>query len=215
MASPSPGVVLAGGCGVARSADNGRSWALVVPCVVGEAGGLARRLVHRLGVVPGWPGRAWAEIEVQGPAGETTLVLFSQDSGRTWRVLTQRTGFDPAVRLVAAARGVLYLNSLGGGTTLLRTLDAGRHWAVRGAVGDQAVTLAVDPADPDLVLVATAQHGVLRSRDGALTWADANAGLARMGRRTMRELFADPSLPAVFYALPAAGGVFEIQLAAP
>jgi photosystem II stability/assembly factor-like uncharacterized protein len=208
VASPAPGVLLAGGCGIFRSADGGRSWSRVFPCVVGEAGGQAVRLVLRLGTAPGWPGRAWAEVRSSGPESLETLVLFSQDSGRTWRTLWRRPADISGIRRIAAARGLIYLNR---DFVLLRSHDQGAHWEVGGGLPAPAVTLAVDAADPDVVVVGTHEGGVFRSTDGGETWTAENAGLARLGRRSIHDVFADPALPSVFYALPETGGIFQIK----
>jgi photosystem II stability/assembly factor-like uncharacterized protein len=210
VASPAPGVLLAGGCGVFRSGDGGRSWSRVVPCVVGEPGGLASRSVLRLVTAPGWPGRVLAEVRSSGPESLETLVLFSQDGGRTWRTLWRRPGDVRSIRRVAAARGVIYLNR---DFVLLRSRDQGAHWEVGGGIPAAAVTLAVDAFDPDVVVVGTHDGGVFRSTDGGETWTAANAGLARLGRRAIQDVFADPTLPSVFYALPEIGGIFQIRFA--
>jgi len=210
MASPAPGVVLAGGCGIARSTDGGAHWSQTFPCVVEEEGSLARRSVSWLGAVPGRPGQAWAQIDSEREGdGSTALVVFSQDSGRTWRTVLRRPG-GLSTRIVTASQGVLYIAL---GDVVLRSRDAGIHWQAMGAVVEAITTLAADAADPDLVCAGTRRRGVFCSGDGGRTWADTNAGLARLGRTWIEDLFADPSLPSVFYAVPHDGGVFQIQLA--
>lgn len=205
-AVPAPGVVLAGGCGLWRSADGGATWSPVLRCVVGEAGGLGSRFVVRLGAVPGWPGRVWAEVLANSHTGaQRTLVLFSENAGRTWRTLA-RLPFPPSTPVVTAARGVLYLNRE---HVLLRSADGGAHWDLGGSVGDLIDSVAVDPLDPLHVLIGTERQGVLRSLDGGETWSAANGGLARLGRRAVGEVVADPAVPATFYALPWQGGVFQ------
>ena len=212
VGSPARGVILAGSCGLYRSADGGRTWTQTIRCVVGESRGLAFRNVTRIGVEPGSPGRVWAEVQSRNPAaGDSFLVLFSQNGGLTWRTLFRGAPVDPGVRSVAAARGVIYLNR---GHVLLRSRNAGRSWEVGGPVSDQILSLAVDTANPDLVCIATRRSGVLRSTDGGETWTDANTGLARLGRRWILDVRADPAAPSVFYAYPEEGGVFQIRFTA-
>lgn len=209
VASPAKGVILAGSCGLYRSEDGGRTWTQTLRCIVGESQGLAFRYVTRLGVETGSPGRVWAEVQSRNPtSGDAFLVLFSQNGGRTWRTLFRGAAVDLGVRAVAASRGVIYLNR---GHVLLRSRNAGKSWEVGGPVSDQILGLAVDAANPDLVCIATRHSGVLRSTDGGETWTDANAGLARLGRRWIMDVRADPAAPSVFYAYPEEGGVFQIR----
>ena len=209
VASPARGVVLAGGCGLWRTADSGRTWAPVLPCFSGRDEDQKLLLVHRLGVPPGWPGAVWAEVEIRYSVnGQKFQVLFSQDSGRTWRTLTQSTTISSfGLRTVAASRRVIYLNRV---TALLRSDDAGASWTPLPFPG-RILSLAVDAADPDIVYAATRNQGVLRSTDGGRTWNPVNAGLARLGRLWVQDVLADPAVPSVAYTFPVKGGIFQAR----
>lgn len=209
VASPAPRVVVAGGCGLWRTADRGGTWAPVLPCSSGRDEEERLLMVHRLGVPPGWPGAIWAEVEVRTSfASQSWLVLFSQNAGRTWRTLAKSNTFsNSGTRTVAASRGVIYLNR---GTALLRSRDAGKSWDPIAFPG-RIVSFAVDAADPDILYAATRFQGVLRSTDGGRTWSTANAGLARLGRLSILDILADPKVPSVVYAFPAKGGIFQAR----
>jgi photosystem II stability/assembly factor-like uncharacterized protein len=160
-------------------------------------------------VVPGRPGQAWAQIDSKrDDDGSTGLVVWSQDSGRSWRTVLRRPG-GFSTRIVTASQGVLYiaLNDV-----VLRSRDAGSHWQAMGGVVEAITILAADATDPDLLCAGTRHRGAFCSADGGRTWADANAGLARLGRTWIEDLVADPMSPAVFYAVPQQGGVFQIHL---
>jgi len=205
VASPSPGVVIAGGCGIQRSTDGGRTWAQAVPCTIGREGDQTFYNVNRLGAAPGWPGAVWAEVETNTP-GEEFLVLFSQNSGRTWRILARRISAPRGAHAVAASRGVIYLNR---GTALQRSDNGGANWESRPA-GFVIQSIAVDAADPDVVYAATEDRGVLRSTDGGRTWSS-TAGLDRLGRLWVHDVMTDPASPSTAYAFPALGGAFKAR----
>lgn len=204
IASPSPGVVLAaGGCGLLRSADSGRTWSVALSCTLGTGNERITRRIVRLGVPHAWPGAVWAEVE----STDGFLILFSQNSGRTWRTLARGLASPPDGHSVAASRGVIYLNR---GPALQRSRDGGATWQTL-PVGGRVLSVAVDAADPDIVYIATRFRGVLRSTDGGATWAPVNAGLARLGRLWVRDVLTDAKVPSVAYAFPVKGGVFQAR----
>jgi photosystem II stability/assembly factor-like uncharacterized protein len=207
VASPSPGVVLAGSCGVQRSLDGGRTWVDVVPCTIGRGNDRTFYIVNRLGTAPGWPGAVWAEVETttEGP-----LILFSQNSGRTWHILARRISSPRGAHAVAASQGVIYLNR---GRALQRSDNGGARWESRPA-GFVIQSIAVDAANPDVVYAATEDRGVLRSTDGGRTWSP-TAGLAGVGRLWVHDVVADPKFPGTAFAFPGLGGTFQAHFGNP
>ena len=114
----------------------------------------------------------------------------STDHGATWNV---QHSADPTFD-----GGVWFSDTLhgwtGGGEIspsvagwVHRTTDGGASWSPgnSGLAADANVSsLAVDPADAQLVYAGTTNHGILRSTDGGQTWARMDGGLRKArGRR--------------------------------
>ena len=84
-----------------------------------------------------------------------------------------------------------------GGTTegLFASRDSGRTWN-RVTQPDLTVNaIQVDPKDSKTILLGTEFRGVLRSRDGGGTWAEANSGFVN---RSIARIVPDPSTPGRF-----------------
>jgi photosystem II stability/assembly factor-like uncharacterized protein len=96
-------------------------------------------------------------------------LMESADQGRSWSEVSLggRVDFH---RLVTSGEVVLGLNSADG--RLLRSEDAGRNWTDLGTPG--LFDLAIDPADPSLV-VGTTQDGPVRSTDGGVNFTAVEA----------------------------------------
>lgn len=101
----------------------------------------------------------------------------SADGGRSWRaaglghltvVSVAVSSSDPATVYAATARGGAF-----------RSDDGGDTW-LRIAKARRCLAIALDPADPDTVLLSTGRK-VLRSRDGGATWTPFVAGLPARG----------------------------------
>lgn len=76
-----------------------------------------------------------------------------------------------AVRILAAAPSdarVLYFTS---GSVLFRSSDLGSTWDALTAPFHQIAAFAIDPHDPQTVLVAVSSGAVYKTRDGGATWA--------------------------------------------
>jgi photosystem II stability/assembly factor-like uncharacterized protein len=207
VASPAPRVILAGGCGLQRSADGGRTWKKQFTCAPAQG---KVDIITKLGVPPGWPGAVWAEIESRRSGQSTRKVLLSRDSGKTWRTLAESTSFSTLLR-AAAARRVIYLQR---GETLQRSNDAGASWTTL-AVPVPFSAVAVDAVNPEIVYLATLTRGVLRSTNGGRAWSEANAGLAALGRLWVFDIAADPKLPGTAYAFPVQGAIFQARFGNP
>ena len=143
-------------------------------------------------------------------------VWRTNDYGRTWEPIfdsqpTQSIGAiavaasDPNIIYVASGEG-LHRPDLSVGDGIYKSTDAGRTWTHLGLRdGQQIPALAVDPRDPNKLLVAVAGHpygpnperGVFRSIDGGQTfqkvlYKDENVGAS--------DVQIDPSNPDVIYA---------------
>ena len=148
--------------------------------------------------------------QVNGGVWRTT------DYGRTWTPIfdDQPTGSVGCITIAASDPNIIYVGSGEGlqrpdlsiGDGIYKSIDAGKTWTHLGLRdGQQIPQIAVDPRNPDRLLVAVAGHpygpneerGVFRSTDGGRTfekvlYKDENTGAA--------DVLIDPSHPDIAYA---------------
>ncbi|HVR98930.1 MAG TPA: hypothetical protein VMW27_20085 [Thermoanaerobaculia bacterium] len=137
-------------------------------------------------------------------------IYRSTDDGVTWQDLISTYFFDTRFLAVAPSRpSTLYaVNSEGLSFTLLRSTDAGATWTTILQPGQYRwiESLAVDPHDPDRVLVAFSRRdenifpiggGVYRTLDGGATWQLSRPGA---GNPPAYSLLFDPRRPSRVYA---------------
>jgi len=99
----------------------------------------------------------------------------STDGGRTWNVVGPGTFNSPGqlVQDVVDQRTIYGVDPLLG--TVLMSLDAGANWSSLPTDGlplphVEVGDLAVDPIDPNIVLLSAGADGMFRTTDGGLTW---------------------------------------------
>ena len=143
-------------------------------------------------------------------------VFKTTDYGRTWFPIfdDQPTGSVGSIAVAASNPNIVYVGSgeglqrpdLSVGDGIYKSTDAGKTWTHLGLRdGQQIPQIAVDPKNPDRLLVAVAGHpygpneerGIFRSTDGGKTfekvlYKDENTGAA--------DVLIDPSHPDVAYA---------------
>ena len=143
-------------------------------------------------------------------------VWKTDDYGRTWTPIfdDQPTGSVGCIAVAPSDANIIYVGSgeglqrpdLSVGDGIYRSSDAGRTWTHLGLRdGQQIPQIAVDPRDPNRILVAVAGHpygpneerGIFRSVDGGKTfekvlYKDENTGGA--------DVLIDASKPDVAYA---------------
>jgi hypothetical protein len=100
-------------------------------------------------------------------------LVESRDGGRTWQSVSL-SGEADFHALDAAGRTVAGYDATGG--RLLVSGDGGRTWAPRTPPGP-VFDLALDPQDPDRLLVST-ERGLALSRDGGAGWRPLRADVA-------------------------------------
>lgn len=143
-------------------------------------------------------------------------VFKTTDYGRTWFPIfdDQPTGSVGSIAVAASNPNIIYVGSgeglqrpdLSVGDGIYKSIDAGKTWTHLGLRdGQQIPQIAVDPENPDRLLVAVAGHpygpneerGIFRSTDGGRTfekvlYKDENTGAA--------DVLIDPSHPDTAYA---------------
>lgn len=143
-------------------------------------------------------------------------VWKTDDYGRTWTPIfdDQPTGSVGAIAVAASNPNTIYVGSgeglqrpdLSVGDGIYKSTDAGKTWTHLGLRdGQQIPQIAVDPRDPDRLLVAVAGHpygpneerGIFRSVDGGknfekVLYKDENTGAA--------DVLFDPTNSSIAYA---------------
>ncbi len=152
--------------------------------------------LHWRGIGPYRGGRALA---VTGVSGEPGLFYFGAAGGGVWRSINSGASwtpiFDPepiasigAIAVAPSNHQVIYVGTGEGalrgditwGDGVYRSTDGGKTWTNVGLKDTRQIgALIVDPANPDIVLVAAighafgpnAERGVFRTIDGGKTWS--------------------------------------------
>lgn len=136
------------------------------------------------------------------------LLRRSDDSGRTWRVISD--GLPPGAGdlLVDPERPRLVYAR---GKTIYRSGDAGRSWeqATRGIRGTGApTTYAMDPTNPAHLIACFAGGGVFETTDGAIRWTH----VGQVPADKPRDLLADPKDASVLYVIdPRSKAIFRSE----
>ncbi len=152
---------LAGGNGVHRSTDGGRTWRVLT----------SWRTEEILCIVPD-PADS-AVIYAATPFG----VFKSTDDGVTW--LKKQDGFRKwyiqKMIIDRDDRNVLYAASE---DDLYRSSDAGERWSPMNVGGPEILSLLQHPANPDILLAGQEDEGVRFSTNRGATWAAARVPFA-------------------------------------
>ncbi len=201
------GQLLAGTCGIARSADGGRTWQETLPCDDGTG---RVQLVRRLVVDPGDANRVFALVTSDQPTGFPEMASFlavTEDAGRSWN----RLGF--AADALAAGRsrtpllwaldGQGFFRGTGEGSRWIRvsTFSTGTDPAADIYLGTRA-DIGVDPRDAS-VLYVVRWDGAWSSADGGRSFTPLDAGLQADALRLVR-IWVDPTGARQLYAAGAA-----------
>jgi len=186
------GVVLSGGdvSGIHRSTDRGDTWLPVNAAFTNSAQLRIASIVFSTKA----RGRVYAAVGYAGTGGG---LFVSDDTGASWRMLAPNLRFAgdstsaPAGtehpratgNLIALdeAAGYIYAGTHGDG--LWRSGDGGATWARAGLAGESVRSVVADPADPQVLYVAT-RTGVYRARrartDAPLRLASAPGGVEEL-----------------------------------
>lgn len=139
-------------------------------------------------------------------------LLLSPDGGLSWQPLpvaqTQAEVFAFAVHPKQAA--TLFVGRADG---VWKSADHGRTWHSMVVPGSVPLALRIAESQPQMLYLATARHGVLKSLDGGQQWHEVNHGLpaARAGKRLeeVNGLAVDPTDPNTVYATIPRQGVYR------
>jgi photosystem II stability/assembly factor-like uncharacterized protein len=121
-----------------------------------------------------------------------TLILCAGVMAQTPDAATTEVAPPPAKHPVAIADAVDSFNA--------RTASEGfdRVWQMTGPFGGDVTALAIDPRDPDRVLIGTSDNQIYRSTDGGVIWKRVRPGLKAPGFSVTVILF-DEEKPGVIY----------------
>ncbi len=138
----------------------------------------------------------------------TSGVLKSTDAGQTWSPTVGTNGLAIG-KLAHGAGGSLLAGTFGIG--MIRSDDAGLTWSM-GAnpelLNSLVLDVAVNPADSNILYVATGGTGVHKSIDAGVNWFPVNTGLDHLGLLT---LLLDPLEPDTLYVGTSQGGVYQTK----
>ncbi len=171
---------------------SGMKWRLVGPFRGGKAT-----------MASGSPGNP--ALYYMGTAGSG--VWKTVDGGQVWTCVSDSvrlTGIG-AVAVAPSRPDTVYVGATTGSSAgLYRSTDAGEHWDLVALEGHGVVSIVIDPQNPDLVMAAAGDTGVMRTTDGGKTWKTALPD-AQVGAVW---LVFDPDNPKNVYAgaRPAGGG---------
>jgi len=213
-----------------RSTDGGRTWERLITDGQGLAFDADGTWLYRAR----WTvllrsddqGRTWSEVPLPGRYGVDHIAAHPFQSGRLYLTPAERGGVlistdgglswenTAASASLGTGQGSFFFDSTEGDVVYLvpfyqafRSDDGGRTWSVCADVPWSPLTdsrAAVDPRDPDRVLLAVRGDGVWRSEDGCRSWHLSNDGLDNI---FVNSLAIDPEHPDVVYAATD-GGVF-------
>jgi photosystem II stability/assembly factor-like uncharacterized protein len=145
------------GHGVFASADGGKTWQPVGGQVPGD--------VHALASAGGNPETLYAGSMRAG-------VLRSTDGGRSWAAANGGLGTGGVMALAVDPVDPRTIYA-GAGAGLYKSTDSGATWSKLPYPGESAVTLAVSPSNPNVVLTVAVKGNqglVYHSEDGGRTW---------------------------------------------
>src|SRR6266576_1794885 len=167
---------------------------------------------------------------VTGAIGQPGVFYIGAPAGGTWKTTSAGVTWFPifdqfknvdsigAIQVAPSDANIVYAGtgdsvqgSLGDG--MYKSVDAGKTWTHIGLEETVKINrIAIDPKDPDLVLVSTqgdARHsgqGIYRSTDGGKTWTNVLKPANANGTRDLEYAFDKPNV--IFATSQSLGGGF-------
>lgn len=178
-----------------KSEDSGSSWAPIdadLPSLDLHTFAASPSVANRLYTVPAGSGlyasddggQNWTLVSTGVPPGTAALVelpdgtlliaatdqglLRSEDGGITWA--PSRSGID--IGTIFTVRASASGDKLYAGTDhgVYASTDEGKTWTATALDDIWAITIGIDPANPDHLLVLNTEGRLFRSMDGGQTW---------------------------------------------
>jgi len=177
-------------CGVFRSRDSGRSWQHI---------GLPHRIVNSISI-----------DAVEG-------IVYAAAEGGVFRFEPNSMTWSPAHRgltnlqirtleLVPNHPRMMYAGTSAGA---FRTLDSGEHWTSLDmgiASNAHPSSVAIDPVNPDTILVGSSDGYIIRSEDWGETW---QVTPAQPPPFPITSIVFKPGQPEIVYASISPGGIWK------
>ncbi|HXV99519.1 MAG TPA: hypothetical protein VEC93_13935 [Anaerolineae bacterium] len=150
-----------------RSDDGGQTWRKFFLSLPANPDGLIPA-VTALATDPQQPGALYV-----GTAGQGVYRFDVGADGQGYSLVGNVSLYDAHVKdlIVGSDSQVYALTNKG------LFANAGASWAKLETLPEAAVSLAVAPADPQILYAGTPSSGVYRSRDGGQSWEHVSAGL--------------------------------------
>jgi photosystem II stability/assembly factor-like uncharacterized protein len=188
--------VAPGGLGIYRSADKGETWQEinVYPTAQGVKS-LSSLKVYRLFNDPSDPNALYMASRSQG-------LFYSYDKGDSWQMVPFFAGkFVYSLAIDPVDKCTIYATD--GGSVFLSD-DCNRTWkqVYASQRGSRIVSVVIDYADRNNILVAMEDGSVLQSLNSGASWR-----VLKSFGGTIRELVADPKNPGRLYAASSQSGV--------
>jgi photosystem II stability/assembly factor-like uncharacterized protein len=206
LAALGHGTLIALGCGLQLSTNEGRTWSRKIPCDTPDGGGSGYRSPIAVWADPSAPRTAYAQFLVNGDTHPFRYEAFgTQDGGATWTAMALRS---PSLFAVAPSDArIVYAVDNG---ILLRSVDGGGSWKAvnrdlpEGAGGRFDGGMAVDPTDANTLYIAG--DPLLVSHDGGATFKSIDAPLA--AGKIADRFWTDRAHPGLLYGSAFKGGLF-------